>query len=88
MVQLGFNEDADTALTALENDPARAHLLERITDTLRLIGEDPKPAQVRQRRYQQIDVWGVAVKTANDDYLILWSDSTGETIIHYIGTDI
>jgi hypothetical protein len=55
---------------------------------LRHIGENPKPAQVRQRRFQQLDVWGVAVKTADDDDLILWSDSTGETIIHYIGNDL
>jgi len=88
MVQIAFNADADAALTALENDPSRAHLLDRVMDTLRLIGEEPKPAQVRQRRFQQLDVWGVAVKTANDDYLILWGDSTGETIIHYIGTDL
>lgn len=88
MADLAFNVDADTALTALENDPARAHLLDRVMETLRRIAEEPKPAQVRQRRFQQLDVWGVAVKTADDDYLILWSDSTGETIIHYIGTDL
>lgn len=88
MAELLFNDDADTALTALENDPARSHLVERIMDILRLIGEDPKPAHVRQRRYQQLDMWGVAVKTVDDDYLILWSDSTGETIVHYIGNDL
>lgn len=88
MAQVAFTADADAALTSLENDPTRAHLLGRVMDTLRLIGEDPKPAQVRQRRYQQLDVWGVSVKTSDDDYLVLWSDSTGETIVHYLGNDL
>lgn len=88
MAELAFNAEADAALTALENDPARAHLLDRIMDTLQQIADEAPPVHVRQRRCQQHDVWGVAVRTADDDYLILWSDTTGEVIVHYIGNDL
>ena len=87
MTELLFSADADTQLSALEHDSARAGLWARINDGLDEIEANPASPQVRVRRYRDPPVWGVPVRWASDDWLILWAETERGPLILYIGED-
>lgn len=90
MAELFFSVEADRQLTALAADPTRDLLYDRINDALDAIEDDPSDARVRRRRYRSPPVWGVVVRAEgmDEDWLILWSETDGDPLVHYIGEDL
>lgn len=83
--EICFSADADTALAALEADPAQEKLVARINASLDRLSEDPGDASVRRRRFQN-GLWLVMMW----DRVILWEphpEKTDAVIVHYIGPD-
>ena len=89
MAELLFEEHADAALSALESDPARARLLERINEVLDLLEADPGDRRVRRRRYHTVKCWGVPVSGDGEGWLLLWDfQAEGVIAIRYLGPDL
>ncbi|MGH9115201.1 MAG: hypothetical protein ACRDWW_05160 [Acidimicrobiales bacterium] len=89
MAELLFEEHADAVLTAMEADPTRAELLDRVNEVLDLLETDPGNRRVRRRRYQLIAAWGVPVRGNDEDWLILWDFHEADVVaIRYLGADL
>ena len=90
MAELLFSVNADRRLRVLAADQARGRLYNRVNDVLDAIEDDPSDPQVRRRRYQSPPVWGVLVRAEgiNEDWLILWSETSQGPLVHYIGEDL
>lgn len=89
MAELLFEEHADATLSALESDPARARLLERINAVLDILEADPGDRRVRRRRYHLVEAWGVPVSGDGEEWLVLWDfQAEGVVAIRYLGPDL
>jgi hypothetical protein len=87
VADLYFDEEADRTLTALDADPTRAQLAERVNEVLDALERDPGSATLRRHRFQ-IGVWGVVVSGSGDDWIVLWEPHPtldDAVIIQYIG---
>jgi hypothetical protein len=87
-----FGAAADEAMTALEADPGRAHLLERVDAALQALAANPEDRRCRRRSYVAgvPGLWGMPVRSQDDDWLILWLNGPAEaeiTVI-YVGPDL
>ncbi len=90
MNELQYLEDADRALTRLEHDPGRSELLRLVVATLHAIQSNPGATSVRRRTYQ-VDrqaLFGVTVRSYDEDWLILWEPNSDGPLIYYIGPDL
>lgn len=86
MWEVLFEEAADRALTALEQDAGPAHVLERADAALEALEANPGDARCRRQPYPN-GMWDMSVRTRMDDWLIVWQYGPGEndvTVI-YIG---
>ena len=85
VAELLFFPVADKQLAALQADPGRSQLYDRINDLLDVLEADPGDASVRRLRYQTPPIWGIPVHGSGEEWIILWSESEGGTFVHYIG---
>ena len=86
MFEILFEAAADRAMTALEQDPTRAPLRERVDAALWALASNPGDARCRRNTYPG-GLWDMAVRTRIDDWLIVWMYGPGErevTVI-YVG---
>jgi hypothetical protein len=88
VAELFFEEHADSTLTALEADPSRARLLERVNEVLDLLEDDPGDERVRRRRYLIVDAWGVPVSGDGEEWLIRWDLHADSVVVRYLGPDL
>ena len=88
MAELWFDPEADAALAALENDPSRSRMFERIQDLLDLLESDPGDARVRRVRFHQPALWCVTVFAAEEEWAILWEPHptmADVVVVQYVG---
>ena len=72
-------------LTRMEADPTQRGCVAKIHSALDVLEADPGDAHNRRRRFQNLDLWGVAVACADDEWLILWEElATGAVVVHHI----
>lgn len=86
-MQLWFDPEADAQLGKLQDTPQLSELWERVNNVLDGIEDNPTDSQYRRRRYQTPPIWGVPVHGSGKDWLILWSETEGGLLIHYIGPE-
>jgi hypothetical protein len=85
MAELVFSPEADDVLTRMEADEAERRCAARLNTALDQLAADPGNARNRRRRFQSIDLWGVAVICGDDEWLILWEPQGADTVIvHHI----
>lgn len=87
MVDLYFDEEADRTLTVLEADSTRTELVDRIRAVLDALAADPGQAWLRRHRFQ-IGLWGVIVRGASEDWIVLWEphpETDDGVIVQYVG---
>lgn len=68
-------------LSVLEADPSQAGLAARLHHALDQLEADPRSADCRRRRYQNIDLWGIPVVDGNEEWLILWEPGDDDSVI-------
>ena len=69
----------------MDADPTQRGRVARIHTALDLLEADPGDAHNRRRRFQNLDLWGVGVACADDEWLILWEElATGAVVVHHI----
>jgi hypothetical protein len=80
-----YSPEADEVLDRLEADPGRRQLLGRINTALDRLEADPGDARCRRRRFNTLGVWGIAVVSDDEEWLILWEPlADGDVLIHHI----
>lgn len=85
MAELAFSPEADDLLTVVEADPARRTCAERLNAALDALVADPGAARNRRRRCNTIGLWGVAVVSGEEDWLILWEPLEDDAVVvHHI----
>ena len=85
VAELLFFPAADKQLAALQADPGRHQLYDRINDALDVLEADPSDTSVRRLRYQLPPIWGIPTHGSGEDWTILWSESESGALVHYIG---
>jgi len=91
MTDVLFEPNADAAMSALEADPSRDRLLERVDAALELLATSPGDARCRRRSYSPLEqMWGIPVRSGDDDWLIIWKHGPGrdEVTVRYVGPDL
>jgi len=86
MWELLFESSADAAMTALEQDPTRGRLLERVNLALGALAANPGDARCRRQPYPG-GMWDMTVRTRTDDWIIVWRPGPGENqvTVLYVG---
>lgn len=89
VAEILFTPEADQAISALEADPTREQLLVRVDAALQALAADPGDQRCRRRSYGG-GLWGMPVRTADDDWLILWvaGPQQDEITVVYVGPDL
>lgn len=88
MAEARFSPQALQAYETLERAGAVA-LLDAIDDAVDILEADPGDRQVRRRSFSD-GRWGITIKDADDDWLLIWQlDDEDPKIarIRYIGPD-
>jgi hypothetical protein len=86
MAILKFTDAAETAWRQLEADPSMASMLDRLNDLLDILEADPTDERCRRRRFAPPGVWCVTIRTAMDEYAVLWEpDDAGNPVVVHIG---
>ena len=86
-----YDPPAAEAVRTLMDEAGRAQLSDRVLNALRLLDKHPGDARCRRRSYAPLgQIWGIPVRGATDDWLILWEWDSGENLarVRYIGPDI
>jgi hypothetical protein len=88
VVELRFGEQAGAFLDSLESDAGRHRLLGHLNTALDRLEADPGDAWCRRRRYENLGVWGIVVRSDGDDWLITWEPHDQEVVwVHSITRD-
>jgi hypothetical protein len=77
MWELVYEPSADATMTALERDPSGGLLLERVYAAIRALAANPGDERCRRHAYPG-GIWGLAVRTRTDDWIVLWRYGPGE----------
>ena len=88
MAELWFDPEADAALEALDADPSRSVMSQRIKDVLDLLESDPGDARLRRVRFHRPALWCVTVFAAEEEWAILWEPhptAADVVLVQYVG---
>jgi len=92
MATVLFWVTADAAMAALEADPGRARLLDRVDAALAALTANPGDQRCHRRSYVAgvPGMCGMPVRSGDEDWLILWLAGPGndEVTVTYIGPDL
>jgi hypothetical protein len=86
--ELRATDEAFGQLETLRTDPLRKELRAAVETALAALEDDPGQDAVRRHRFvSNPAVWGIPVRTRDDDWLILWepADDPGVVVVRYIG---
>lgn len=90
MAELFFEPAADEAMRRLEQDPSHERVLERVDAALAALEASPGDARCR-RSYQPVgEMWGMTIRSGDEDWLIIWKQGPGEgqVTVRYVGPDL
>jgi ParE toxin of type II toxin-antitoxin system, parDE len=88
MAEVKFSPQALKAYESLERAGA-VDLLDDIDDAVDLLEEDPGDRRARRRSFRD-GRWGITLKDADDDWLLIWQmdDEDPEIVrVRYLGAD-
>ena len=85
MLYLG--PEAYEELARLADDPSQSRLHERILDVLSILEFNPGDSSVRTVRLQYRSTWGVPVRWADEDWIVIWKMGDEGVSVLYIGRD-
>jgi hypothetical protein len=88
MAEVKLSEQASGAYAALERVGA-LKLLDDIDDALDILEADPGDRQARRRSFRD-GIWGITVRDADDDWLLIWQmdDHDPDIVrVRYLGLD-
>jgi hypothetical protein len=87
--ELQATEEAFEQLSELRKDPRRKALRVAVEGALAALEDDPTQDEVRGIRFvSNPAIWGIGVRTRDDDWLILWEMSAPDpavVFVRYIG---
>lgn len=84
---LNLGPEAYEELARLGNSPTLARLHERIVDVLSTLESNPGDASVRAIRLQYRSTWGVPVRWADEEWIVIWRKDENGVSVLYIGKD-
>ena len=84
---LNIGPEAFEELAGLGNNPSLSRLYERVVDVLSTLEPDPGDTSVRAIRLQYRSIWGVPIRWADEERIVVWRKDENRTSVLYIGRD-